>query len=39
MFATKTAGVEDDTAEDVVVFDEAKAEKLKEVFRNANTVR
>ena len=38
VFATKTAGVEDDTAEDVVVFDAAKAEKLKEVFRNANTV-
>lgn len=38
VFATKTAGVEDDTAEDVVVFDAAKAEKLKEVFRAANTV-
>ncbi len=39
VFAAKTAGVEDDTAEDVVVFDETKAEKLKEVFRTANMVR
>ena len=38
VFAAKTAGAEDDTAEDVVIFDEAKAEKLKEYFRTANTV-
>lgn len=38
VFAAKTAGAEDDTAEDVVVFDEAKAEKLKDYFRTANTV-
>ena len=38
VFAAKAAGAEDDTAEDVVVFDEAKAERLKEYFRTANTV-
>ncbi|MDY3030954.1 MAG: NlpC/P60 family protein [Clostridia bacterium] len=38
VFAAKTAGVEDNTAEDVVVFDDAKAEKLKECFRASNTV-
>lgn len=38
VFAAKTAGTEDNTAEDVVVFDDAKAEKLKEYFRAANTV-
>ena len=38
VFAAKTAGAEDDTAEDVVVFDEAKAEKLKNYFRTANAV-
>ena len=38
VFAAKTAGAEDNTAEDVVVFDDAKAEKLKEYFRTANTV-
>ena len=38
VFAVKTAGTDDNTAEDVVVFDAAKAEKLKNVFRNANTV-
>lgn len=38
VFAAKTAGAEDDTAEDVVIFDEAKAEKLKVYFRTANTV-
>lgn len=38
VFAAKTAGAEDNTAEDVVVFDDAKAEKLKEYFRAANTV-
>lgn len=38
VFAAKTAGAEDDTAEDVVIFDEAKAERLKEYFRTANTV-
>ncbi len=38
VFAAKTAGAEDDTAEDVVVFDEAKAERLKEYFRTANMV-
>ena len=38
VFAAKTAGAEDDTAEDVVVFNEAKAEKLKDYFRTANSV-
>ena len=38
VFAAKTAGAEDDTAEDVVIFDEAKAERLKDYFRTANTV-
>lgn len=38
VFAAKTAGAEDNTAEDVVIFDDAKAEKLKEYFRAANTV-
>ena len=38
VFAAKTAGAEDDTAEDVVVFDEAKAEKLKNYFRDTNKV-
>ncbi len=38
VFAAKTAGAEDDTAEDVVVFDAVKAEKLKEYFRAANSI-
>ncbi len=38
VFAAKLAGAEDDTAEDVVVFDEDKAERLKEYFRAANEV-
>ena len=38
VFAAKVAGAEDDTAEDVVIFDDAKAEKLKTYFRAANTV-
>lgn len=38
VFAAKTAGAEDETATDVVVFDAEKAEKLKEFFRTANTV-
>lgn len=38
VFAAKTAGADDDTAEDVVIFDEDKAERLKEYFRTANTV-
>ena len=38
VFAAKTAGAEDNTAEDVVVFDDAKAEKLKEYFRASNMV-
>lgn len=38
VFAAKTAGAEDNTAEDVVVFDDVKAEKLKAYFRAANTV-
>ena len=38
VFASKLAGAEDDTAQDVVVFDAEKAEKLKEFFRTANTV-
>ena len=39
VFAAKTAGAEDNTAEDVVVFDDEKAEKLKEYFRASNTVQ
>ena len=39
VFAAKTAGAEYGTAEDVVVFDAQKAEKLKQVFRASNTVR
>ena len=38
VFAVKTAGTDDNTAEDVVVFDDEKAEKLKTYFRAANTV-
>lgn len=38
VFAAKLAGAEDNTAEDVVVFDDVKAEKLKSFFRAANTV-
>ena len=38
VFAAKTAGAEDETATDVVVFDAEKAEKLNEFFRTANTV-
>lgn len=32
VFATKVAGVEDDTVEDVVVITEEKKQKLKDVF-------
>lgn len=38
VFAVKTAGTDDNTAEDVVVFDDEKAEKLKTYFRAANSV-
>ncbi len=38
MFAAKTAGAEDNIAEDVVIFDDVKAEKLKAYFRDTNTV-
>lgn len=38
VFAAKTAGAENNTAEDVVIFDDVKAEKLKAYFRAANTV-
>ncbi len=38
IFAAKTAGAEDNTAEEVVIFDDVKAEKLKAYFRAANTV-
>ena len=38
VFAAKTAGTDDNTAEDVVIFDDIKAEKLKAYFRAANTV-
>lgn len=38
VFAVKTAGTDDNTAEDVVVYDDAKAERLKEYFRAANSV-
>ncbi len=38
VFAAKTAGAEDNTAQDVVIFDDVKAEKLKAYFRAANTV-
>lgn len=32
VFEAKTVGEEDDTTDDVVIFDEAKAEKFKEYF-------
>ena len=38
VFAAKTAGTDDNTAEDVVIFDDIKAEKLKTYSRAANTV-
>lgn len=38
VFAAKTAGAEDNTAADVVIFDNVKAENLKAYFRTANTV-
>ncbi len=38
VFAAKTAGAEDNTAADVVIFDDVKAENLKAYFRAANTV-
>ncbi len=38
VFSAKTAGAEDNTAEDVVIFDDVKAEKLKAYFRAANIV-
>lgn len=38
VFAAKTAGAEDNTAADVVIFDNVKAENLKAYFRAANTV-
>ena len=38
VFAAKTAGAEDNTAADVVIFDDVKAENLKTYFRAANTV-
>ena len=38
VFAAKTAGTDDNTAEDVVIIDDIKAEKLKTYFRAANTV-
>ncbi len=38
VFAVKLAGAEDDTAEDVVVIDEAKKEKLKDVFWDMNDI-
>lgn len=38
VFAVKTAGTGDETAQDVVVFDEEKAEKLKDMFMTANEV-
>ena len=38
VFATKVAGVEDDTVEDVVVITEDKKQKLKDVFWDMNEI-
>ncbi len=38
VFAVKVAGVEDDTVQDVVVIDDAKKQKLKDVFWDMNTI-
>ena len=38
VFAVKTAGADDLTAEDVVVIDERKKEKLKQVFWDMNSI-
>lgn len=38
IFAVKTAGTGDETAEDVVVIDEPKKQKLKDVFWNMNSI-
>lgn len=38
VFAVKTAGTDDDTAQDVVVIDENKKNILKEVFWDMNTI-
>lgn len=38
VFAVKLAGAEENTAEDVVVIDEAKKEKLKDVFWDMNDI-
>ena len=38
IFAVKVAGVEDDTVQDVVVIDEEKKQKLKDVFWDMNSV-
>ncbi len=38
LFSVKVAGVEDDTVQDVVVIDDAKKQKLKEVFWDMHTI-
>lgn len=38
LFSVKVAGVEDDTVQDVVVIDNAKKQKLKEVFWDMHTI-
>ncbi len=38
LFSVKVAGVEDDTVQDVVVIDDAKKAKLKEVFWDMHTI-
>ncbi len=38
VFAVKVAGVEDDTVQDVVVIDDAKKQKLKDVFWDMNSI-
>lgn len=38
VFSVKVAGVEDDTVQDVVIIDDAKKQKLKDVFWDMNTI-
>ncbi len=38
LFAVKVAGVDDETVQDVVVIDDAKKEKLKDVFWDMHTI-
>ena len=38
VFSVKVAGAEDDTVQDVVIIDDAKKQKLKDVFWDMNTI-